>query len=381
MKYKSKYEVDIPIMFVVGVIFLIWGFLLLGDAVSIRKNLKNIYDENVDVTKLKEGNYITVDEVKVLGGIIKSSGRYTTWGVELFNLTTNNYYAINFNGNEEQYMSLLIKQGVFGDLNEHSDDNGFITLSDKYDVFNTSFDLKVVKMDGNHQDCLSRAREYLDFDSKEIGIIVEDSDNIDFYDEIALVPVSYDKEREVLVWAFSILFCAALLILASKPWKFVEKIYVPIREFNLIYKEETDESDITLIAELARTLRMDIKYYESDYNAIKKKIRRNIIALALSLIIYLLVKYALRIQYIEFMLPFFVLPIVLSVKLVIGVLKLLLNKDTRFTKSIMSAFGKEPIMSILNDRNEKLLKCDEVIKESLYKNRDEHAIKKEEDKK
>lgn len=366
MKYKEKYELNIPVFFIVGVVFLIWGVMLLGDAVTIRKNLKNIYDENVDVSKLEVGNYISVDKVKVLGGIVNGMESYSVWGYILIEPYEYRYYAVKFVEDDNRYLSLMIKQNQFCELDDNVDENGYMSLSDRsdrYDVFRSSYDFKVVEVDEGHMENIRDGNEYID--------TLLQKDDIAIYSGVAFVPVSYERERKVLVWACSVLLCALIFIIASKPWKLIEKKYIPEYEFNLVYKEENDENDIKFITELARDLRLDIQYYEKAYDKIKTKVKKNGKSFLVSLVIFFIIKERVfdgNLDEMMFSLGILIfIPVLLLIKLLINMIILWVNQDTHPSRSIMSIFNKLPIMSMLHARQEKLDKCDRVIRENLYK--------------
>lgn len=366
MKYKEKYELNIPVFFVVGVVFLIWGVMLLGDAVTIRKNLKNIYDENVDVSKLEVGNYISVDKVKVLGGIVNGMESYSVWGYILIEPYEYRYYAVKFVEDDNRYLSLMIKQNQFCELDDNVDENGYMSLSDRsdrYDVFRSSYDFKVVEVDEGHMDNIRDGNEYID--------TLLQKDDIAIYSGVALVPVNYERERKVLVWACSVLLCALIFIIASKPWKLIEKKYIPEYEFNLVYKEENDENDIKFITELARDLRLDIQCYEKAYDKIKTKVKKNGKSFLVSLVIFFIIKERVfdgNLDEMMFSLGILIfIPVLLLIKLLINMIILWINQDTHPSRSIMSIFNKLPIMSMVHARQEKLDKCDRVIRENLYK--------------
>ena len=363
MKYKEKYELNIPVFFIVGVVFLIWGVILLGDAVTIRKNLKNIYDENVDVSKLEVGNYISVDKVKVLGGIVNGMESYSVWGYMLIEPYEYRYYAVKFVEDDNRYLSLMIKQNQFCELDDNVDENGYMSLSDRYDVFRSSYDFKVVEVDEGHMDNIRHGNEYID--------TLLQKDDIAIYSGVAFVPVNYERERKVLVWACSVLLCALIFIIASKPWKLIEKKYIPEYEFNLVYKEENDENDIKFITELARDLRLDIQCYEKAYDKIKTKVKKNGESFLVSLVIFFIIKERVfngNLDEMMFSLGILIfIPVLLLIKLLINMIILWVNQDTHPSRSIMSIFNKLPIMSMLHARQEKLDKCDRVIRENLYK--------------
>lgn len=366
MKYKEKYELNIPAFFIVGVVFLIWGVMLLGDAVTIRKNLKNIYDENVDVSKLEVGNYISVDKVKVLGGIVNGMESYSVWGYILIEPYEYRYYAVKFVEDDNRYLSLMIKQNQFCELDDNVDENGYMSLSDRsdrYDVFRSSYDFKVVEVDEGHMDNIRDGNEYID--------TLLQKDDIAIYSGVALVPVNYERERKVLVWACSVLLCALIFIIASKPWKLIEKKYIPEYEFNLVYKEENDENDIKFITELARDLRLDIQRYEKAYDKIKTKVKKNGKSFLVSLVIFFIIKERVfdgNLDEMMFSLGILIfIPVLLLIKLLINMIILWVNQDTHPSRSIMSIFNKLPVMSMVHARQEKLDKCDRVIRENLYK--------------
>ena len=362
MEVKKKYQINIRIFLVVGVFFLIWGIVLLSDALTIRKNLKNIYDENVDISKLKEGNYVTVDNVKVLGGWHRLMNSYVpSMSVMLTFTREHNFCAINFGTDHNKYMCLEIEERLGKDIELKIDDNGYILLEDNEEVFRDSFDFKVVKMDSGHKGFVNGEKSKLRSAANGGVIEIENSKDISFYDGIALKVIDYDKEREVLIWALSILFCAVVLIIASKPWNIVEEKYEPVREFNIVYNDKTDENDVAFAAELARTLRLDVLRYEDDYRELKKNIRNNVIAVVVSGLI------AYGIRYIG---ALYLLTIILFIKLIGSIVILIFNNDTYFTRNFMKVIGRESIKSVINDRERKIAKCDKVISDGLY-NRDE----------
>lgn len=218
MKIKKEIKINIPIMFVLGIIFLICGIILLVDGVTIRKNLKNIHGGNVELSTLKEGEYIRVDKVKTLGGIQSGMTNFCIHGYCYIGLLEYNYYMININDKDNNYISVMIVQNQFGDLNEYTDKEGYITLSEKYDIFNDSFDFKVVKADNRHQ--------YNVKEAKNIINLYIDKEEVQLYSKVALVPVNFENERKVLVQSQCVLLTAFILIFASKPWKILQINYI-----------------------------------------------------------------------------------------------------------------------------------------------------------
>lgn len=363
MEVKKRYEINIRIFLVVGVFFLIWGIVLLTDALTIRKNLKNIYDENTDISKLKEGNYITVDKVKLLGFKHKDFNSYNNcMYIDMKFHKADNYFAINYNGNEDEYISVLFESTVNkGGEHIETDDNGFVVLEENEEIFNDSLDFKVVKVNSEHLYAMDSNMNQLKWGNKGTNLLEEDNE-IGFYDGIALKVIDYDKEREVLVWAISILLCAVILIIASKPWSIIEEKYEPVREFNIVYNDKPDENDIAVAAELARTLRLDVLRYEDAYRGLKKNIRNNVIAVVASGLV------AYGIRYIG---ALYLLTIILCIKLIVSIIKLIFNNDTYFTRNFMKVFGREAIKSVIKDRERKIAKCDKVISDGLYSGREE----------
>ena len=358
METKKRYEINIRIFFVVGMFFLIWGLVLLSDALTIRKNLKNIYDENADISKLEEGNYITVDNVKALGHIPKYMNRYVPAMSVMFYLQkAKNYFVINFNNNEDEYVSMVYETLPNKEVDIKTDDLGNILLSDNDEIFKGSFDFKVVKMDSEHLDNIYSVKDRIKQNTKGEDIQPKDINEVGFYDGIALKLIDYDKEREVLIWALSILFCAVVLIIASKPWNIIEEKYEPIRKFNIVYNDKPNENDVAFAAELARSLRLDILRYEDDYRELKKNIRNNIIVVVVSG----LVAYGIR-----YVAALYLLTIILFIKLTGSIVILIFNNDTYFTRNFMKVIGRESIKSAIKDREIKIAKCDKVISDGLY---------------
>lgn len=335
---------------VAGVFFLIVGLVLLSEALTIRKNLKNIYDENVDIYNLKEGNYVTINNsVKTLGYWHKDFNKYITGMQDITGLIkSKTYFAINYNG---KYVSVVFETLPNKNIDIETDDNGYILFSDNNEIFKESLDFKVVKINSEHLDSVSSIKEQVKWGNNGTDI-TEYNNEIDFYDKIALEVIDYDKEREVLIWALSMLFCAVILIIASKPWNIIEEKYNPIREFNIVYNEKITENDVDVAAELARSLRLDVLRYEADYRELKKNIRNNAIAVVISGLI------AYGVRYIGVL---YLLTIILSLKLIVSIVVLIFNNDTYFTRNFMKAIGKESIKSAIKDRECKIAKCDKVI--------------------
>lgn len=358
MEAKKRYEVNIRIFLVVGIFFLIWGLVLLSDALTIRKNLKNIYDENVNISKLKEGNYVTVDNVNALGHIPEYMDRYVPAMSVMFYLhKANNYFVINFNNNEDEYISTVYETLPSKEVDIKTDDVGNILLSDNDEIFKGSFDFKVVKMNSEHLDNIYSVKDRIKQTTEGEDILLENFNEIGFYDGIALKVIDYDKEREVLIWALSILFCAVVLIIASKPWSIIEEKYEPIRKFNIVYNDKPDENDVAFAAELARSLRLDVLRYEDDYRELKKNIRNNIIAVVVSGILTYGIRYVGEL---------YLLTIILAIKLIVSIVILIFNNDTYFTRNFMKLIGRTAIKSAIKDREIKIAKCDKVISDGLY---------------
>lgn len=355
---KKKYKINIGVFLVVGAFFLIVGLVLLSESLTIRKNLKNIYDENVDISKLKEGDYVTINNsVKTLGYWHNDLNKYITGMYDVAGLVNSKtYFAINYNGNNDKYVSVVFETRSNKNIDIETDDNGYILFLNDNEIFKESLDFKVVKINSEHRESMSSIKEQLKWGNKGTDI-TEDNNEIDFYDEIALEVIDYDKEREVLVWALSLLFCGVILIIASKPWSIVEEKYEPIREFNIVYNEKITENDIAVAAELARSLRLDVLRYEADYRELKKNIRNNVIAVVMSGLI------AYGIRYIGVL---YLLTIILLLKLIVSIVILIFNNDTYFTRNFMKAIGREAIKSAIKDRECKIAKCDEVIRSGIY---------------
>ena len=170
--------------------------------------------------------------------------------------------------------------------------------------------------------------------------------------------------------AICILFCAFVLILASKPWKVIEIKEIPVKEFNLVYNDERNENDIFVISELARTLRMDIDYYNADLRKLKKNVRNGGIAFLISILIFDIIKESIfdgNLMLMTFALGILsFIPVALLIKFLIHILILFLNRDTMFCKSVMSIFNREPVMAIIHDRQAKLFRCEAIINENLH---------------
>lgn len=363
MKSKKIYEVNISIMLIVGIVLLIWGITLLEQGITIRNNLKHIHRGDVDVARLKEGSYITADRVNVLGARDKESGSYMVYGYVYANPMIHEYYMVNLDGKNQQYFSLKIDENQFFELGvgDIVDENGYMGLSDRYDVFHTSYDFKVVEADGVHLYSIQNAKEYIKEYQEEADVIL--------YDRIALVPVNYEKEKKELYGALSVLICAVMFIVASKPWKMVEVREVHEREFKLV-RENIDmnsERDMLAISELIRSLRLEIRSYTLDYDHIRGKVKKNALLFGSAMLLFVLMKEMLFQGSLELMMwnlsIFTMTPVVFLIKLLIYMVILILNQDTYFARSVMSMFNTEPFMSAIHERQAKLEQLNHLIRE------------------
>lgn len=376
MKYKKKIYMNIPVFLVIGVIFLIWGITLLNEGIMNRTNLRHIKTGDIDVTKLREGEYISADSVKAWGGMTEEFPSYCLHAYDYIDYTSHNYYMVRLNdkkGNENKsdkmkpYISLQITENVFFDLMDNIDDDGYLQLSERYDVFNSSFDFKVVKADEHHLYNIEKAKEkipeYLNMEE------------VDFFDGIALIPVNFESERKVLVNAMFILFAALVFIIASKPWKIINVKYILQKEITLSYKENADHHDEMVISEEIRKIRLDIKCLEDCYNKIKNNVKKNAISFGISVFVFIVLKELFfdgNLALMMFNLGIVrVIPVVFLIKFFISGVILLLNMDTKLGKSIMSIFNKEPLMSNVSEQQIKLFQCEKIINEIIHKENDE----------
>lgn len=360
MKYKKKYEVNIPIMFIIGVILLLWVISHFADGVSIIKNLTHIYSENVELSELKEGNYISVDRVRVLGEIDKEDSSYIAHEMVEVNPLENRYYMVNINDKDNKYVSMVINQKQFLELNDgYVNDDGYIKKSREYDIFNSSFDFKVVKADYLHKQNVYDAR--IDMDNYEKRPVA------DLYDKIALVPISFGNEKKEIIAVLVVFVCAVLSIIVSKPWKMITVEYVPQLEYNYVYKKQTDEKDERVISEEMRSLKLDIGYYERQYSAIKDKVKKNMVSFGLIVLIFIMIKQIVYDGYTQLMIINLgilnIIPYISFIKLLVNIANLLLNRDTQISRSAMSAFNKAPAMTEINMRKVRLAKCDRILQE------------------
>ena len=364
MKNKKRIEVNISTFLVIGVLFLIWGISFLTDAITKRDNLEKIHKGDIELSDLKEGEYVSVDKVHALGGVLEGMTSYCVTGYTFIEGLTYNYYLVNLNENNNEYISLMILDNQFDELNENIDENGYLSLSDKYDVFNSSFDFKVVETDSKHMSNIRNAEDI-------VPQYINQNEEVQFCKRVALVPVNFEKERHRLVEAICILFCAFVLILASKPWKVIEIKEIPVKEFNLVYNDERNENDMFVISELARTLRMDIDYYNADLRKLKKNVRNGGIAFLISILIFDIIKESIfdgNLMLMTFALGILsFIPVALLIKFIKHIIILFLNRDTMFCKSVMSIFNREPVMAIIHDRQAKLFRCEAVMNENLNK--------------
>lgn len=351
---RYKYEVDIPIMFIVGMVFTIWGLFLCVRGIENRQNLKDIHGEEVNIMHVKEGEYIAVDRFELLGS--ERNGIFSPVAMVYISPADNYYYLIKLNPDTNDYISILFEP-------EYRFIEEYIRQSENICDFNIKpiewdkdepfeFAAKVVKIDENHESVIQDAKE------RGESIVGEWSVN----KRMALVAVDLKEERMVLIWGLSVLAAGLIFLVGAKPWKMVSKRELPPeREFNLVYKEEVDHNDMRFLEETARELRMAVRYYEDDYKKMKKKVIKNLLAFIVSILAFNWIKISITL----------LLLCIFCLKWLFSVCVLVFNMDTAFSASCLSAFHKEPVKRILCDKKEKLEKCDRIIRESLMKKEEE----------
>lgn len=340
-------------MLILGVTFFIWGIYLTFTGMENRKNLNHIYDAWADTMDLKEDVYIEASKIRLL--TVPNLGLYAPIVHSWVGLTyENNYYIANVDMVSDNYYVIKVSK-EFNDFIEYIDyEKGICDFDNPVKdipahAADFKFAAKIVKIDSEGRDIIDSAKE-------EDRVLETWTAN----ERIMLEVVDLEQERRVLTAGIFILLTGLSLFIASKPWKIVTIREAALdKEFNLIYsdKEQADEQDIRLIEDVARDLRIDIAYYEKSYKLIKKKVIRNALAFIISLVIFLKIRIFITLL---------IISVLLLIKFLISIAALILNQDSSFCKAALSVFNRHPILATLHDREEKLAKCDRIIRKNLF---------------
>lgn len=340
-------------MLILGVTFFIWGIYLTFTGMENRKNLNHIYDAWADTMDLKENAYIEASKIRLL--TVPNLGLYVPIVRAWVGLTyEDDYYIANLDMVSDNYYVIKVSK-EFNDFLEYIDyEEGICDFENPVKdipahAANFKFAAKIVKIDSEGRDIIDSAKE-------EDRVLETWTAN----ERIMLEVVDLEQERRVLTAGIVILLTGLSLFIASKPWKIVTIREAALdKEFNLIYsdKEKADEQDIRFIEDVARELRIDIAYYGKRYNLIKKKVIRNALAFIISLVIFL----KIRILFI-----LLIITVLLFIKFLFSIATLILNQDTSFSKAALSVFNRNPVLSTLHDREEKLAKCDRIISKTIF---------------
>ena len=367
---KKKIELNISVLFVLGIILLVFGMNLFFDGIIIRQNLRNVHTDEIELSKLKEGEYLSVDKIRVFGGRMEGSSSFVVHAYVNISAIVYDYYIINLHEDDSQSISLMISERQFGELDDYVNEEGVLVPSDnwggRYNIFTKSLDFKVVEADGEHIMNMQHAKEFAD------GL--EDGKEIEFCSDIALVPVNFRDEEMVLTKAWYVLAAAVLLIIASKPWKMVEVRYIQQAKWNLVYRERPDDDDIRVVSSVARSLRIEIDTLRRQFDKMKNKMKKNGVTFAISVLIFILLLYMMYegdIGYMSYDLGvLMIIPFALLLKLLVSVWIYFMNQDTYLTRNIMHFVRKEPIGTVMNDRQVKLNQGDAILSSALKMNRE-----------
>lgn len=338
-------------MLILGIVFTIWGLVLCKTGIENRSHLKHIYDENVDVMHLKQGEYVSITEMQLLGEIredkfyIFESGWGGTW-----------YFCVNINAKTHDYIGIEGTNKRFG---KHIDSLGLWNSKRLRDGTIAKdpieFIAKVVKMNEDNQ----YSHDFIMSHAKSKWIQISDAkwqvNNHFFLQQVNV------KEEQAVLWAgICVLLAGILLIYGSNPKTIIEKqeIVYQEREYNLLFKDKevVDERDVRYLQEVAKELRVEVQWYKNRYQRLQQEVKYSAIACGISLLVAGMIPILVAPQLLAILYFFYTL---------FNLLLLKLNADSQFAANCLSAFSREPLLRVLNDRKAKLEKCEAILKENF----------------
>lgn len=336
---KYKYIIYIPALFIIGCVLLIWAIPMTSEGYGNRRNLKKKLNENTfSANDISEGRYIYLSDYHVYGEI-RQQHFFADCAVFL-TTKENNYYIAGINNGRESFAISVQSILPMGLGEKDPFENG---------IDNTGYSsYKVIgKIEKTDEMALELMEEVVE--KHNLNGIFNHTAIMDY----KIVLVDEKEEKALMMKGLWILFASVLLIAASKPWKIIQKLEMPIpKSFNYIYEKKYEDKDLRIIGEEAHVLRMNIRCLEKQYSIIQKSAFRSSM-------------WGLIFVFIVFVAPAYfeinILCFVFLIKMLLAWLRLLLNFDLKYSRRIMHLFQCMPLKEKIRIEQEKLERCNSLL--------------------